>query len=204
MARNRKVSTADLLVVFADRSDPFEPLTASEVAEEVDLSRRAVSDRLEELAGDTPPALRTKKTGAKGRVWWVNADVWYPSLSGGTWRDVAVERVLERVHGQTLDESESDDEMALERALADLDLPGSGEVLIARREAIREMYLYLREEREAAKRELCELVDPDEVGYQDRESFWSNLIIRHDVMRTLPNVVPPGKGGHYYHYIANA
>lgn len=201
MARNRKVSTTDLLAAFADRRDPFEPLTASEVADEVELGRRAVANRLEELANESPPVLRTKKTGAKGRVWWPNADVWYPDVSSVELGGVSIERVLGRVRNPRHGEAEGTADPEVERVLDTLEIPGSGEIAQARRQAIRNLYRHLREEGESTKRELCGLVDADEVGYGDVDSFWNNLIIRKDVMRELPGVVPPGEGGHYYHFV---
>ena len=58
----------DTFAVF-DRADaPSTPYTTSEVADELDCSRRTTYNRLERLAerGD----LETKKVGARGRVWW--------------------------------------------------------------------------------------------------------------------------------------
>ncbi|PSP75750.1 diguanylate cyclase [Halobacteriales archaeon QS_1_68_20] len=58
---------SETLAVF-DGATAGKPLTTSEVAADLDCSRRATYDRLERLAerGD----LRTKKVGARGRVWW--------------------------------------------------------------------------------------------------------------------------------------
>lgn len=56
------------LAVFDRAASPTTPLTASEVAEGLDCTRRTAYNRLERLAerGD----LETKKVGARGRVWW--------------------------------------------------------------------------------------------------------------------------------------
>ena len=76
------VTPEDVLEVFGERDDPSEPLTAPEIAETLNVSRRTVSDRLDELhdRGD----LSTKKIGARGRVWWVPADV---DTDESAWRD---------------------------------------------------------------------------------------------------------------------
>src|SRR6056297_1535753 len=47
---------------------PSEPVTASELAEVMECTRRTAYDRLERL-GDAGE-LKTKKIGARGRVWW--------------------------------------------------------------------------------------------------------------------------------------
>jgi hypothetical protein len=62
----------EILAVFDDREDPNEPLTASEIAEAVNCSRRTALNRLHELEerGD----LTSKKVGARSRVWWLPDD----------------------------------------------------------------------------------------------------------------------------------
>lgn len=59
------------LAVFDGADAPETPRTASEVADALDCTRRTAYNRLERLAerGD----LRTKKVGARGRVWWRRA-----------------------------------------------------------------------------------------------------------------------------------
>jgi Fic family protein len=58
----------DALKVFEERDDPKEPFTSVEVAERMDCSRRTSRDRLKKLLEDGE--LKTKKTGARGRVYW--------------------------------------------------------------------------------------------------------------------------------------
>lgn len=59
---------ARTLAVFDQRDDPSEPLTTPEVADSLDCVRRTAYKRLEELV--ERGELRTKKTGARSRVWW--------------------------------------------------------------------------------------------------------------------------------------
>lgn len=54
--------------VFEDLEDPCTPLTASEVADELECSRRTALRRLKEL--NEKGKLRSKKVGARSRVWW--------------------------------------------------------------------------------------------------------------------------------------
>ncbi|MEF8866972.1 MAG: bacterio-opsin activator domain-containing protein [Haloarculaceae archaeon] len=63
-----RVPVESVLSVFERRPDPHAPLTAPEVAEELGCARRTAHAKLEALTerGD----LRTKKVGARGRVWW--------------------------------------------------------------------------------------------------------------------------------------
>jgi len=64
-----EVTAEDVLEVFESREDPGEPLTAPEIAEELNCSRKTASKRLNQLAerGD----LVSKKAGGRSRVWWI-------------------------------------------------------------------------------------------------------------------------------------
>lgn len=85
--------------------------------------------------------------------------------------------------------------------VADLDLPGSGERLERRREAVRTLYEFLQEEGTASRSEFLELVDPEEVGYSSAESFWTNLVKARDALKQLPGVDAPGEGEHTWRYV---
>ncbi|MBX0295679.1 PAS domain S-box protein [Haloarcula nitratireducens] len=65
-AESTRHAFADALAAFD--STPSAPLTASEVADAIDCSRRTAYNRLEQLVEDG--LLETKKVGASGRVWW--------------------------------------------------------------------------------------------------------------------------------------
>jgi predicted DNA-binding protein YlxM (UPF0122 family) len=64
-ATDRRAAT---LAAFDEVAEPGEPLTTREVADALDVTRRAAYDRLETLADRGE--IETKKVGAKGRVWW--------------------------------------------------------------------------------------------------------------------------------------
>jgi len=66
------VPPEDVLDVFRNRADASEPLTAPEIAEALDCSRRTALNRLHELADSGLVA--TKKVGGRSRVWWIPAD----------------------------------------------------------------------------------------------------------------------------------
>lgn len=89
-------------------------------------------------------------------------------------------------------------------AVADLELPGSGDTLQSRRAAVAQLYRHLQDEGTATKREFLDLVEPSAVGYQSAESFWSNCIKGRDSLAALPGVQPPGEGEHTWRYTASS
>ena len=64
--RKPTIPDEDILQVFCDASDPV--LTTSEVAEEIDMSRRGAYSRLTDLAAENE--IEQKKIGQTGAVWW--------------------------------------------------------------------------------------------------------------------------------------
>ncbi|QCC51160.1 HTH domain-containing protein [Halapricum salinum] len=67
--RDVEYTMADVTKVFENRDDYAEPLTASEIAEEVGCSRRTALNKLTELAEKTD--VTSKKVGGRSRVWWI-------------------------------------------------------------------------------------------------------------------------------------
>jgi hypothetical protein len=67
--RRERIPLDRVLDAFSGRGDSHEPLTTREVATDLDCSRRTAYNKLDALAsrGD----LKTKKVGARGRVWWI-------------------------------------------------------------------------------------------------------------------------------------
>jgi predicted ArsR family transcriptional regulator len=60
---------SDVIEVFKSRDDYAEPLTATEIAEELGCSRRTALNKLHALASETD--LTSKKVGGRSRVWWI-------------------------------------------------------------------------------------------------------------------------------------
>lgn len=93
-----------------------------------------------------------------------------------------------------------------ESALVDvstLDLPGDGDTLERRQDAVRGAYDYLRSEGEATAGELRERVWTEfETGYASERSMWKNCVYKGlaEVARRDPNVLPPGEGGRTWAY----
>ena len=67
--RETQYTESDVIAVFKDREDYAEPLTASEVADVLDCSRRTALNRLHELQESTD--VTSKKVGGRSRVWWI-------------------------------------------------------------------------------------------------------------------------------------
>ena len=65
--RKPTVSDDEILAVLRKSSDPV--LTATEVAEQLPIGRRAVHKRLRELAEEG--VLESKDAGSGSRVWWL-------------------------------------------------------------------------------------------------------------------------------------
>lgn len=67
--REPQYTESDVVAVFREREDYAEPLTASEVAEELGCSRRTALNRLHDLQESTD--VTSKKVGGRSRVWWI-------------------------------------------------------------------------------------------------------------------------------------
>jgi MarR-like DNA-binding transcriptional regulator SgrR of sgrS sRNA len=67
--RETQYTESDVIDVFRDRTDYAEPLTASEVADALDCSRRTALNRLNDLQESTD--VTSKKVGGRSRVWWI-------------------------------------------------------------------------------------------------------------------------------------
>ena len=67
--RETRYTESDVIEVFRERTDYAEPLTASEVAEQLGCSRRTALNRLHDVQEETD--VTSKKVGGRSRVWWV-------------------------------------------------------------------------------------------------------------------------------------
>jgi len=163
------VPLADVMDVFEGRTDGARPLTASDIMEAVDCSRRTAHNKLNELV--ERDVLKTRKVGSRSRVWWV-----------------PIERPAS---GQT--------GSALELELADVDLPGTGKTLKARREALLAAYEYLQEHPEAKKSDFLQDVFPENPAeYETAEGWWNAI---QPALAELPGVDPPKERGHIWHFL---
>lgn len=110
--------------------------------------------------------------------------------SSESWSDA-----LERFRAETLAGQASPDvEAATEsdRLAQNLELPGSGQTLSRRKDAVMYMYEKLQHRQRATRTELLTGIDPDPLEYAHLDSFWSNAGRRG--LRALPGVSPPENG----------
>lgn len=66
--RKPRITPDDVVVVFRDLRDRAEPLTAVEVADELNCSRRTALNKLQKL--EDREIVTSKKVGGRSRVWW--------------------------------------------------------------------------------------------------------------------------------------
>jgi len=64
--RKPKITDEEIVDVFRSSSDPI--LTTREVASQFEITHRGVRDRLEAL--EEEGVLKSKKVGARAKVWW--------------------------------------------------------------------------------------------------------------------------------------
>lgn len=142
-----RVPVREVYEVFERREDRARPVTASDVMDAVDCSRRTAHNKLNELVDRG--VLRTRKVGSRSRVWWV------PIERGG-------------------DETGLGREQA--RLIEDVDLPGTGKTLHAREEALVAAYEYLQQYPEAKKSDFLQEVYPDHTaGFETAEGWWNAI-----------------------------
>lgn len=172
-----RIRPEDVLAVFDERDDQARPLTANDVMDAVDCSRRTAHDKLEGLVEEG--LLETRKVGARSRVWWT-------PMRGPS----------ERVGAP---DAASDRPASVEHRVRDMELPGSGPRLLDRQDAILAAYDYLREHPSAKKSDFLEDVYPEhEAGFSSAEGWW-NVI--QPALKELPQVDPPEERGHIWHFL---
>jgi len=71
--RETQYTESDVIAVFKDREDYAEPLTATEISDQLGCSRRTALNKLHELEQDTD--ITSKKVGGRSRVWWIPVHV---------------------------------------------------------------------------------------------------------------------------------
>lgn len=119
-----------------------------------------------------------------------------------SWDD-ALKRFYEKHRPAAEEAAESSPGTDPGAAVAELDLPGDGDVVERRRRAITDLYEYLRKHGTARRSDFLELVDASAVEYATPEAFWTNA--GRDGLRELPGVVAPGAGENVWQYVdANA
>ena len=230
--RKPRVMPDDVLKVFDAREDRAEPLTAPELADALDCSRRTALNKLGVLAdrGD----VAAKKVGGRSKVWWTPIETSPESAGGETPREAATDEA-----DQTTDDTTDADSGQL-RAETDVkDQPDAGgddlEPLVAavidaledvgfpagrKREACSAAVYaardYLREHGPATMREIVAEVMPEhplgydvdgalekvEAGDRYRGAWWRRVV--KPGLKALPDVEAPARGASEWRYTGEA
>jgi hypothetical protein len=213
------------LSVFESRADRARPVTAGDVADALDCSRRTAHNKLGELVdrGD----LKTRKVGARSRVWWVpipadeEASRAGPAesserptgppgepVAGGDDRREGPPDGRSDPDGSTGTPGEpaepeganaTDRPDAVSTAVAEANLPGAGDTLEARREALLAAFDYLQQNPGAQRADFLRDVYPDYPADFESAAGWWNAI--QPALGGLPGVDPPEERGHIWHFL---
>jgi hypothetical protein len=186
-----RIPLDDVVAVFEARDDRARPLTASDVMDALDCSRRTAHNKLNELV--ERGVLDTRKVGARSRVWWVPIDRAEKSPA----RDDGSAAIDPGAEPSARDEASANDSVSA--AISHAELPGSGPTLEARREALSAAYDYLTDHPQAKKADFLRDVYHDhEAGYESAEGWWNAI---QPALKELPGVDPPEERGHLWHYL---
>jgi hypothetical protein len=182
------VTPGDVLALFQNREDQFEPLTAREVADTLDCDRKTAYNKLTALTDREPSALETKKIGARARVWWHSPPIEELVAQAGEQRlgeiansDVSGESDVapDPAEGSTTSAAERRRESGADA----IDVSDDPETVLTsrglddeQRAAVRAMYEYLRERGEADKSDFVNDIYPDHpAGYDSSDGWWNAL-----------------------------
>ena len=180
------------LDAFDGREDVARPLTAADVMEALDCSRRTAHNKLNALVDEGE--LETRKIGARGRVWW------RPITAGERNRRLAVEGAEGRSAGVDEPDGRTDGlPSEVEQAIRAADLPGSGRTLDARREALAAAYEHLTSHPSATKSDFLDDVYPKyPAAFETPEGWWNAI---QPALKQLPAVDPPEERGHLWKFL---
>lgn len=177
--RKPRVSDEDLLTVFRSTNDPV--LSTAEIANEVPIKRRGTLRRLRNL--EESGTLESKQIGGRNTVWWLSNEESNEATREPTRDDTTTTGEAESVDDTTDESDHRDDESETTGWFPQLDLPGSGEKLEQRHEAVKACYEYLKEQGEAKAGDFQDDVYPDyPAGYTEGKnppySWWTNCVYK--------------------------
>lgn len=172
-----RIPSESALDVFESREDQARPLTATDVMEALDCSRRTAHNKLNTLV--EKGVLATRKVGARSRVWWI-----------------PIENASVSNQSETIEQRHS---RPVSNAIQQADLPGEGPTLEARREALAAAHDYLAEHPEAKKADfLRDVYHSYPAHYESAEGWWNAI---QPALKQLPDVDPPKERGHVWHFL---
>ncbi len=168
--------TDDDDIVEAIRAVEYPVARAKDVAERVDVGKRAVLNRLEGLVEEG--RVERLDVGARSAVWWVaDTETETIAFENGSTIEVGdpAERELEGVDPSAYVETATAD--AVDVDFDAIDLPGSGAKLDERRDALRACVAYLAENGVATRADFEADVYPEHPArYETPRSWWKNCL----------------------------
>ena len=168
--------TDDDDIVEAIRAVEYPVARAKDVAERVDVGKRAVLNRLEGLVEEG--RVERLDVGARSAVWWVaDSETETIAFENGSTIEVGdpAEGELEGVDPSAYVETASAD--AVDVDVEAIDLPGSGAKLDERRDALRACIAYLVENGVATRADFEADVYPEHPArYETPRSWWKNCL----------------------------
>ncbi|RLM62481.1 HTH domain-containing protein [Halorubrum sp. Atlit-26R] len=211
-----KVDPEDVVDAIHAHEDPV--VTAPELADELPVTARTVSNRLRELAaaGD----VERKDVGGRAVVYWLpgtrkprrnakdrerrlaadQADLEEAAGEGGRSEDIPTSGIEAEPESERSDPGSRVD---VDEVIEDLDLPGSGERVEQRREAVRACVAYLREHGEAQRSAFVDEVYPDHPAGFGSSGGWWNAIGKQglaEVADVVDVVDAPPEGSHVWYW----
>ena len=194
-----------VLDAFDARDDRARPLTAGDVAEYLDIARRTAHNKLNRLTDREE--LKTRKVGAKGRVWWTPALADESRAKSGQEPAVTpsvdtADRTDPSSDAPRESPSTGEESAPLDDALAAFDTSAD------RRDAVRACVEYLREHRTAQKSGFVNDVYPEHpAGFGSAGGWWNKIgkQFLQAVAEDLDEIAAPaGEGSHTWRYIGEA
>lgn len=178
----------DLTETMLRYPDPV--VTANDMAEEMDCSRRHALDLLK-LAESTGK-VTAKTVGARATAWWHVDRVRNPQ-----------ERPDQKEQPREVAD-EPDPMDAVENVVNGLDLPGSGNTLEARRNAVRDCCQLLRDTGSASRSDFVgKLYSRNTAGYGSEGGWWNTIGKQglREVAETTEMIERPKEGEHSWRWV---
>lgn len=205
-------------VVDAIHAHPDPVVTAPELAEELPVTARTVSNRLRELAAGGE--VERKDVGGRAVVYWLpgtrkprpdaeererrlapdQADLREATVETGGSDDIAKSDVETEPRS---DRSDPMGEHDVDETIDALELPGRGERVEQRREAVRACVAYLREHGEGRRSAFVEDVYPNHPAGFGSAGGWWNAIGKQglaEIADVVDAVDAPPEGSHTYYW----
>lgn len=104
------------------------------------------------------------------------------------------DKIREREEKRAATESDRGGPERIHALVEEMDLPGDGSTLEARRNALVDLHTHLRKKKTAEKSDFLHVIERFDHGYANAESFWSNVVKGKQTLQTLPGVEPPADG----------